>query len=78
MKIFRGIARSGDNIDVAFRDGETRTKARNAIGDMMPDVQIAEQGAGERLAGHTPDQQTHHHEDPLHACFPRARGRLHP
>ena len=38
----------------------------------------AEQGTGERLAGHPADQQTHHHEDPLHACFPRALRRLHP
>ncbi len=45
-----GIAREGERIVLRFRDAEQRNKARNALEDSQPDLQIAEQGEGENLS----------------------------
>ncbi len=41
-----GIGREGERIVVRFRDGETRTQARNAISDNTADLTLADQGDG--------------------------------
>jgi len=45
-----GIAREGERIVLRFRDAEQRNKARNALADSQPDLQVAEQGEGENLS----------------------------
>ncbi len=44
-----GIGREGDRLVVRFRDNETRDKARNAISDNQPDLQLQDQGEGSDL-----------------------------
>lgn len=44
-----GIARNGDNIEIAFRDAETRTKARTALGDELRELVLTDSGTGEDL-----------------------------
>jgi preprotein translocase subunit SecD len=44
-----GIAREGNNVVIQFRDTETRDKARTIIGDQLPDLQLADAGAGADL-----------------------------
>ncbi|RBA23198.1 protein translocase subunit SecD [Herminiimonas fonticola] len=44
-----GIARSGDNIEIAFRDAETRAKARIALGDELRELVLTDSGTGEDL-----------------------------
>ncbi|HVQ61380.1 MAG TPA: protein translocase subunit SecD [Burkholderiales bacterium] len=44
-----GITREGNNIVVAFRDTETRDKARTVIVDQLPDLQLADTGSGSEL-----------------------------
>jgi preprotein translocase subunit SecD len=44
-----GIAREGQTIVVRFHDAETRDKARRLILDNLPDLAVAETGAGEGL-----------------------------
>ncbi|KAB2920394.1 MAG: protein translocase subunit SecD [Dechloromonas sp.] len=41
-----GINREGERIVINFRDAETRDKARAAIGDNQPDLQLTEAGDG--------------------------------
>ena len=44
-----GITREGSGILVAFRDAETRTKARGIIEQQIPDLLLTDQGAGTDL-----------------------------
>jgi preprotein translocase subunit SecD len=44
-----GISREGNNIVVRFRDAQTRDRARAAITEQLPELQIADAGAGEDL-----------------------------
>jgi preprotein translocase subunit SecD len=44
-----GVTRERDTIVVRFRDAETREKAKRAIADALPDLQIADAGAGADL-----------------------------
>jgi len=44
-----GLSREGERLVVRFRDAETRDKARNAIADAQPDLQLGEQGEGSDL-----------------------------
>ncbi len=44
-----GIARSGDNIEISFRDAETRDKARTALGDELRELLLTDSGSGEDL-----------------------------
>lgn len=44
-----GIDREGERIAIRFRDEETRNKARIALEDNQPDLQIIEQGEGSDL-----------------------------
>jgi len=44
-----GIARSGDNIEITFRDAETRTKARTVLGDDLRELVLTDTGTGEDL-----------------------------
>ncbi|MCK6411471.1 MAG: protein translocase subunit SecD [Azonexus sp.] len=44
-----GLSREGERLVVRFRDAETRSKARNAITDAQPDLQLGEQGEGSDL-----------------------------
>ena len=44
-----GITRVGDGIEVRFRDAETRNRARNVIADALPDLALADAGAGDSL-----------------------------
>ncbi len=44
-----GIVRSGDNIEIAFRDAETRAKARTALGDELRELVLTDSGTGEDL-----------------------------
>jgi preprotein translocase subunit SecD len=44
-----GIAREGNNVVIRFRDAETRDKARAIIGEQLPDLQLADAGAGADL-----------------------------
>ena len=44
-----GITREGNNITVKFRDAETRARARKIIEEQLPDLQLADGGAGEEL-----------------------------
>ncbi|HEX6734662.1 MAG TPA: protein translocase subunit SecD, partial [Azonexus sp.] len=44
-----GINREGERIVINFRDAETRSKARAAIGDSQPDLLLAETGDGTEL-----------------------------
>lgn len=44
-----GINREGDRIVIRFRDEETRTKARAALEDAQPELQLADQGEGNDL-----------------------------
>jgi preprotein translocase subunit SecD len=45
-----GIAREGNNIVIHFRDTETRDKARAIIAEQLPDLQLADAGAGADLS----------------------------
>jgi len=44
-----GIAREGDRILVRFRDADTRAKARGIIAERLPELQLADEGAGDDL-----------------------------
>ena len=44
-----GITREGNNIVVAFRDAETRNKAREVISEQLPDLTLADAGSGSEL-----------------------------
>jgi len=44
-----GIARSGDNIEIVFRDVETRAKARTVLGDELRELVLTDSGTGEDL-----------------------------
>jgi preprotein translocase subunit SecD len=44
-----GIAREGDRILVRFRDADTRAKARDIIAEKLPELQLADEGAGDDL-----------------------------
>jgi len=44
-----GVAREGNVIVIRFRDAETRDKARTIIGEQLPDLQLADAGAGGEL-----------------------------
>jgi len=44
-----GIARSGDNIEITFRDAETRAKARTVLGDDLRELVLTDTGTGEDL-----------------------------
>jgi preprotein translocase subunit SecD len=44
-----GITRERDAVVVKFRDGDTRGRARSVIQDQLPDLQLADAGAGEDL-----------------------------
>ena len=44
-----GIGREGERIVIKFRDAETRNQARNAIGDSVTELALAEMGEGEDL-----------------------------
>jgi preprotein translocase subunit SecD len=44
-----GISREGSTIAIRFRDTETRDKARKVIEEFIPDVSLADAGAGEDL-----------------------------
>src|SRR5712692_593392 len=41
-----GIAREGNNIVIRFREPETRDKARTILAEQLPDLQLADAGAG--------------------------------
>src|SRR5712691_3760019 len=44
-----GIAREGNRILVRFRDADTRAKARGIIAEKLPELQLADEGAGDDL-----------------------------
>jgi preprotein translocase subunit SecD len=44
-----GISREGNNIVVKFRDAQTRARARTVLEEQLPELQLAESGAGEDL-----------------------------
>src|SRR5450830_128266 len=44
-----GIARVGDNIEISFRDADTRLKAKNLLSDQMSDLVFADAGDGSDL-----------------------------
>src|SRR5471032_2419326 len=44
-----GIARVGDNIEISFRDADTRLKAKNLLSDQMQDLVFADAGDGSDL-----------------------------
>src|SRR5882672_2444795 len=44
-----GITREGNNIVVAFRDAETRNKAREVIAEQLPDLTLVDAGSGSEL-----------------------------
>src|SRR6266700_450114 len=44
-----GIAREGDRILVRFRDADTRANARGIIAERLPELQLADEGAGDDL-----------------------------
>src|SRR6266699_1907181 len=44
-----GIAREGNRILVRFRDADTRAKARGIIAERLPELQLADEGAGDDL-----------------------------
>src|SRR2546429_4846833 len=44
-----GISREGDSVVIRFRDAETRDKARAIIVEQLPDLQLADAGAGSEL-----------------------------
>ncbi len=44
-----GISRESNNLVVRFRDAESRTKARQIIGEFLPDLTLEDAGAGEEL-----------------------------
>ncbi|HWV62113.1 MAG TPA: protein translocase subunit SecD, partial [Oxalicibacterium sp.] len=44
-----GIARNGDNIEIAFRDAATRDKARGVLNDQLQELALADAGAGSDL-----------------------------
>lgn len=44
-----GISRSGDNIEITFRDAETRAKARTVLGDDLRELVLTDTGTGEDL-----------------------------
>ena len=41
-----GISRSGDSIEIRFRDEDTRTKARNTLADGQPSLQLSDAADG--------------------------------
>ena len=44
-----GISRSGDTIEIRFRDEDTRTKARNTLADGQPSLQLTNAADGTEL-----------------------------
>jgi preprotein translocase subunit SecD len=44
-----GITRSGDAIDIAFRDEATRNSARNALAAQLSELVLQDQGSGDNL-----------------------------
>ncbi|HTH45731.1 MAG TPA: protein translocase subunit SecD, partial [Oxalicibacterium sp.] len=44
-----GIARDGDSIGISFRDAATREQARNVLADQLPELALADGGAGSDL-----------------------------
>src|SRR5450830_1023478 len=44
-----GINRSGDQIDILFRDVDNRSKARDILAGQLPELALADSGAGEDL-----------------------------
>lgn len=44
-----GITRSGDNVEILFRDVETRAKARTVLGDELRELALTDAGTGEEL-----------------------------
>ncbi len=44
-----GISREGDSVVIRFRDAETRDKARKIVAEQLPDLQLADAGAGSEL-----------------------------
>ena len=44
-----GIQRSGNAVEIRFRDEETRSRARGVIRDNQPDLALAQQGSGTDL-----------------------------
>ncbi len=44
-----GIARIGDSVEVSFRDGETRDRARAVLGDELRELTLADSGEGSDL-----------------------------
>ncbi len=44
-----GIARNGDNVEISFRDAETRDKARAALGEELRELVLTDSGTGEDL-----------------------------
>jgi len=44
-----GITREGNNVVIQFRDAETRDKARAVIAEQIPDLLLADAGAGSEL-----------------------------
>jgi len=44
-----GVSREGDRLVIKFREGDVRDKAKNAISDSQPDLNILEQGEGSDL-----------------------------
>ena len=44
-----GIARNGDNIEILFRDADTRAKARTVLGDELRELLLTDAGSGEEL-----------------------------
>ncbi|MCX7273039.1 MAG: protein translocase subunit SecD [Burkholderiales bacterium] len=44
-----GISRSGDSIEIRFRDEDTRTKARNTLSDGQPSLQLSDAADGTEL-----------------------------
>ncbi|MBA3480097.1 MAG: protein translocase subunit SecD, partial [Lautropia sp.] len=44
-----GIQRTGNAVEVSFRDEETRSRARDVLRDNQPDLALAQQGSGSDL-----------------------------
>ena len=44
-----GIARESNGIAIQFRDSETRDRARTLVAEQLPDLQLADAGAGSEL-----------------------------
>jgi preprotein translocase subunit SecD len=65
---YAGVTREGSSIVVRFRDADTRAKARTIIEEQLPDLQLADAGAGEDLrlvASIRPEAQKRNQESAL-------------